>query len=573
MFRSTLTVQILTALTAVLGSVVDGTITGACLGVDAMTAYGLVLPIITIFSGISSIFGTGISIPCGKSIGEGNRKETARIFSESMMAAFLLSLILFAVTFCGAGRIAGMLGANGTYAAEAADYLRGFSFSAPAMIFMVALLPIMQLDGDRKRPLSAVGLMTLINVCGDLLNGFVLHQGLFVMALATTISYYAAAGMLLIHFRKGGNLFRLSIRLPQIGTLKNLLSYGVPNALQHLSRSFLTICLNHILLTVADEHAVAAYSAIYTASVLCMAFGTGIGQSTSVITGVLAGEKDAEGIRSLLREAMRTALVMNGLLTILMFVAAPSAMGVVLHGDKAIHGMATFGFRLYSLSIVFYAVNVTMRSYYQAMHKVHLAYPYVILDNFLGTALAAWGLSRIFGLTGVWMSFLVGEAATLLVFVAIALRNGTKGTLLERMLEIKPGFTEGIAAIKTWSAASEDEVALASHGISEFLHNNGATGREAYLLSLAAEEMGMNIIRYGFSDKKRHSIDIKAMKQDSSWILRMRDDCILFDPVHYMESFDEPSPEAHIGIRMVNGMAKRMEYVNTLKMNNLLIEI
>ena len=573
MFRSTLTVQILTALTAVLGSVVDGAVTGACLGVDAMTAYGLVLPIITIFSGLSSVFGTGISIPCGKSIGAGNREETVRIFSESMMGAFLLSLVLLAVTFFGADGIAGLMGASGAYAAEAAGYLRGFAFSAPANIFVVALLPVMQLDGDRNRPLYAVGLMTLINICGDLLNGLILHRGLFGMALATTISYYVAAGILLLHFRKGGNLFRLSVRWPRIGTLKDLLSYGVPNALQLSARSLLTICLNHIILAVANELAVAAYSAIYTASILCMAFGTGIGHSVSVIAGVLAGEKDEEGIRSLMREAIRTAFVMNGLLMAVMFAAASPVMGVVLRGDAATHEMAAFGFRLYSLCIVIYAINVTMRNYYQAMRKVHLAYPYVILDNFLCTALAAWGLSRLAGLTGVWMSFLVGEAVTLLVFVIIALRNGTKGTMLERMLEIGPDFTEGIEALRTWSAASQEEVSAASEGVRTFLRDAGAAGREAYLLSLAVEEMGMNVIKYGFADGKSHSIDIKAVKQNASWILRMRDDCPLFDPVRYMENFEETSPEAHIGIRMVRGMARRMEYVNTLKMNNLLIEI
>ena len=94
MFRSTLTIQILTALTAVVGSVVDGAITGACLGVDAMTAYCLVMPVIAIYSGISSIFGAGISILCGRSIGAGNREDAARIFSESMMSAFLLWRVL-----------------------------------------------------------------------------------------------------------------------------------------------------------------------------------------------------------------------------------------------------------------------------------------------------------------------------------------------------------------------------------------------------------------------------------------------------------------------------------------------
>ena len=576
MFRSTLTVQILTALTAVIGSVVDGTVTGACLGSDAMTAYGIVLPIITIYSGISSIFSTGITIPCGKCIGAGNKEDTRRIFSESMMSALLLSVFMMLVTFFGADMIAGLLGASGEnarYAGEAANYLRGFALSAPAMIFMVALLPIMQLDGDRNRPLRAVGFMTLINISGDLLNGFVLHRGLFVMAFATTVSYYAAVIILLLHFRKGENIFRLSFRRPSGAILKNLMSYGAPNALQHLSRSLLTICLNRIILSVADGHAVAAYSAIYTASIFCMTFGTGIGQSTSVITGVLAGEKDDGSIRLLMREAIRISVIMNGLLTVVMIAAASPIMSVLLRGDTAIHDTAAFGFRLYAISITVYAINVTMRSYYQAMHKTRLAYPYVLLDNFLCTVLAAVIFSGIFGLGGVWISFLIGEAGTLAIFVLVSLLNGTKGSLLYRMLDIKPSFTEGIDAFMTWSIASKEEVSKVSEGVHAFLISNGSGKREAFLYSLAVEEMGLNVIEYGFADGKTHSIDVKAIKQNGIWLIRMRDDCLLFDPVCYMEGFKAESPEDHIGIRMISGMAKRMEYVSTLKMNNLVIEM
>lgn len=572
-FKSTLTIQILTALTAVLGTVVDGAVTGACLGTAAMASYGLAVPLANIFSGIAGVFSTGISVLCGKSIGAGDREETNRIFSQGVFASFIIGLVLFAIVFCLADPIAGALGAEGVLKAETVAYLKGFALCAPAIMLVVELLPIMQIDGDRNRALKAILVTTAVNISLDLLNGFVLHQGLFFMALATTISYYAGAAVLLLHFKTQGAMFGFRWCGLQWQTFGSMLSYGLPNALQQISRSFLTICLNHIILLVADQNAVAAYSAIFTASVVCMAVGTGISQSTSVIVSVFAGERDVESIRYLLLAALRTAVILNGILTMLVLTGAPVMMRLFLASDPDALAIAVHGFRLYGLSIIFYAVNVTIRSYYQSMHMVRLAYPYVILDNFLCIAVSAYVLGRVIGLEGVWLSFLIGEAFTLLIFLIIGLMDSSKTAFIDKMMHIESDFTADICGVQTWSCDSLEGAEKISQAIYDISSDGITSRRNVYLLSLAAEEMCQNILEYGFKDGKSHSIDVKLMELDNGWILRIRDDCELFDPVLYMKNFTDASPEAHIGIRMVSHLADRMEYVSTLKLNNLLIEI
>ena len=566
--------QVSTALVTVLGVVIDGIVTGSCLGVDAMASYGLCTPVTFLYAGLAGIFAMGISIPCGRVIGTGDKDATNRIFSQSVFFALACGIIIMLVTFFGAEAFARLLGASEDLLPESANFLRGFAFTAPAMFVVNGLLPIMQIDGDRGRALVAVITLTAVNVAIDLLNGFVLHGGLFFMAIATSTSFYAALIVLLLHFRKGRGMFRIKRPHFEAPVIRDLVVYGLPNALQQVCRGALVACMNNIIISVtADHRAVAAYAAINVASMLCMAVGTGVGQSVSIITSILAGEKDEESLRNLMKVALRTTIVVNCLLAVAIIGGAPVLMLPFVASDPTCLDLAVDGFRLFGLCIVFYGVNVVFRAYYQAMRMVRLAIPYVLLDNFASTAGFAFALGLAFGITGVWLSFFAGEAFTLLVFIIVAIIGRTGSGLLGKMMHIGRDFAAEIEAGKAWSCTSEAQVEETSEAVHDFCRENGASERTALLLALATEEMGVNTVRYGFADGKRHSIDVKALQMRGGWMLRIRDDCALFDPLSYLDSHEDDDPTVHIGIRMVRKVADRMEYVSTLKLNNLLVEI
>ena len=92
-------------------------------------------------------------------------------------------------------------------------------------------------------------------------------------------------------------------------------------------------------------------------------------------------------------------------------------------------------------------------------------------------------------------------------------------------------------------------------------------------MSLAAEEAVGNVIEHGFSDGKPHSVEVRVSKKDAEWILRVRDDCRLFDPKKYMEQYTDEDPSANIGLKLLREIASDMAYVNALKLNNLMIKV
>ena len=124
------------------------------------------------------------------------------------------------------------------------------------------------------------------------------------------------------------------------------------------------------------------------------------------------------------------------------------------------------------------------------------------------------------------------------------------------------------------SVTSPEEAVAASVKAEEFCRIHGENERNSRLISLCIEEMANNTVKHGFSaDKKEHSIDIRLLFKNHKRLIRMRDNCIGFDPVDYMKLHEADDPAAHIGIRMVMKMVKNANYVNTLGLNNLTLEL
>ena len=94
------------------------------------------------------------------------------------------------------------------------------------------------------------------------------------------------------------------------------------------------------------------------------------------------------------------------------------------------------------------------------------------------------------------------------------------------------------------------------------------------MIDLCIEEMGMNIIRYGFSeDDRTHFLDIRAIVREEQCVIHFRDNCVSFDPVKYLELYQDVDPAAHIGIRMIMKTVRDANYVNSFGLNNLTLII
>lgn len=568
-------VQVLTMFTGIAGSTIDGMVIGNFLGEASMAAFGFTGCVSLVVAVISSIVSSGNSVICGKSLGEGDIDKTRHLFSASFTSALFFSGLLAALIIPLATPIAKLMGASGDLVPLAADYIRGYGIACPFIIVVSFILPVLQIDGHMKLSLIASIVMTVGDVAADFLNALVFHGGMFGMAIATGISYVAALIVLLFHFSKKDIIFRFPSIVVDFKAIWAMFSNGVPMALSLLGRMLLTFIMNIYLMSIAGEGAVAAHAVIMTAANVCLVPASAISSTVGTLTGVLFGEEDRQGLISMMKSAMMYNLVVNGIFLVLMFVFASPVVSLFLEKGATSVDLTIQGFRLYVFCIMFCGLNMAYRSFLLCAEKVIASYIITICDCFACPVIAALTLGSIFGVPQIWLCFAVGEALVSLVMLIIVRCSRKKASGIEAFIPIPADFGKNIDAVMEYNVRENnmETVEKMSQEVIDFCSNNNADKRTSFMMGLAVEEAVGNIAEHGFGDGKSHNIDLRVMKKDTNWMLRIRDDCPLFDPKKYIDQFDGEDKVANIGLKTLFGVASDVTYLNSLKLNNLIVRI
>ena len=501
-FKSMFAVQLMTMLTGIIGSVIDGMITGKFLGQDAMAAFGFTSSISLAVAIVGSIISTGASVICGKCLGEGKLDATKRSFSVCFSSALIVSLVSAALIVTLATPAAKLMGAQGDLVVLTADYIRGYGLACPGIVLVALLMPMIQMDGEMKRLLVAVVIMTGGNIAANLLNVLVFHGGMFGMALATAISYYLALLYLSPHFLKKQAVFSRPSLVLDASIIRAMISSGFPTAASQLGRLLLTFFLNRYLMANWGGTAVAIHTVIMSVANLCMVPGTALSSSVQVISGILYGEEDRTSLKQLMRAAMQYNVVVNGACTLLFLLAAEPLVNMFFNGDSAAIVTTVAGFRMYTLCLLFFGTNLIFRSYCQATAQVKKSYILTVCDCFLAPFLASLLLGSLFGIPAVWLCYALGEGLTTIVMLALFKCSNRGVSGFESLIPIPKSLGEDIeAALEyTTSESSEEQAVALSTQVAAFCAQNGASRRQRFLISLAVEEAVGNVMEHGFND-------------------------------------------------------------------------
>ena len=92
---------------------------------------------------------------------------------------------------------------------------------------------------------------------------------------------------------------------------------------------------------------------------------------------------------------------------------------------------------------------------------------------------------------------------------------------------------------------------------------------------LCLEEMVSNVILHGFTkDRKSHVVQVRAIYSDGAVVLRIKDDCVHFNPVERVQQRNRSKdPLKNVGIKMVMKMAKEVTYQSLVGLNVLTIRL
>ena len=429
----------------------------------------------------------------------------------------------------------------------------------------------LQAAGKRKLLLISVIAMTVTDVVFDLLGVFVFHSGMFGIGLASGMSYLAAFAVGLGYFLKKNCLFRFRFHSFQPQSAVGILRAGSPVLLNQVFFTVRTLVFNLLLLDLGGNLAVAAFAVFTTLCNLMYSIGVGTGSVALMLSSIFYNEEDRTSLHSLVRAMVPHTTMLIAAAVLVGELAAPWLIRLFLGADPEMLAIAVPGLRLVLIWLIPNVLCGLFKNYFQGIRRTRITNLVAFLQA-IGLMLpSVWLFSRLFGLTGFWIGSVVGQFLTLLVIaILVWVKCGRMSFSAEAFSYLSPDFGAQPENCRDLTILDVETAVLASQTLCDFCREKGVDAKTAMLIGLCVEEMTVNIIEHGFTkDKLSHNVDVRLVIGEDKRIIRIRDNCVNFDPTNYLELHQSSDPAAHIGLRMVMAMVKEAIYVNTLGLNNL----
>ena len=576
-FLGTLSVMILSALVVMLGMLIDGVVIRKCLGAEAMAGYGIASPVFVLLSAVSGIFSSGTQTVCARSMGKGDVEKANRCFSTTILTILLLSAFLVPAFLISGNFFATLLGATGdnqNLLPLVSDYIKGLSFGIPFLCISSLLISLLHLEGQRSLAFVATIASSVINVAGDLLCAYVFKGGMLGMALATSFSYVVSTMIMLCYYLRGKSILKFIPGKAELLSIREVFGVGLPSALSKVCMVMRTVVFNWLILTISTQAAASAFAIRSSLNNLYGAVGLGIGMSTLMIGGVVVGEGSRKDTGELLKTSIKYGLEFNIAIGVILALFAKQLVGVYTT-DPAEVRFAVHAFYFSAISVPLTTLNQVFMNYFQATKNMKLTHLVCLFDNFVFSCLAAVVLGFTFGINGIWAAFFVGEILMLITIFFLAWKHtGHMPRCLDDFMFLPDNFDIPQEERMEVSCQDMDSVMEASRSAYDLVLSKKGDKKKAMLIALCIEELSGNVIRWGFEPGKKNVVDIRITCQDQL-VLRIRDNCKPFDPKKWLEMHQQSEEDtvSNYGIRMTMQMMQDIQYMSTLKLNNLLIKM
>lgn len=234
MFRYALPIMLTNILQLFYNSADMFVIGNFCSDPNALGAVGCTGALINMILGVFIGLGAGVAVTLAQSLGAGNKERASKI----VHTAFVLALILGAVvTVLGNIIAVPILHAMNTpveFLAGASLYVKIYFCGSIANIVYNFFAGILRSRGDTVRPLLFSMAGGIVNIILNLIFVLVFDMGVEGVAIATIVSQFISASLVIIHVAKLEDECRLDFKKLSIdmSVLKQLVKVGLPAGIQ-----------------------------------------------------------------------------------------------------------------------------------------------------------------------------------------------------------------------------------------------------------------------------------------------------------------------------------------------------
>lgn len=387
-------------------------------GADGITALNLVLPIYNLIFAVGAMLGVGSAIRYAVAKGRGDG-EADDYFSNALLWGTVFGILFMIPGGLMPGKIVALLGGDARIAAVGAPYTRIFMMFSPCFIWNSVCNAFVRNDGAPGTAMAATLFSSLFNIVMDYVLMFPLGLGMEGAAFATACS--PVVGVLICGTHLCSKTCGVRFRLQKLSAkrLASSCQVGVAAFVGEISSGVITVAFNMIILRLAGNIGVAAYGVVANTSLVAVSMFNGVAQGSQPLLSEFYGNGAHDKVGKVIRLGIATSVVLAVLIVTGVFFGADYIAAVFnSEGDAQLARYAGIGLRLYFTGFLFAGVNIVGTGILSATESARWAFVTSILRGFVAILIAAFTLSALFGMNGVWLAFPAAEAVTLAVTVA-----------------------------------------------------------------------------------------------------------------------------------------------------------
>lgn len=562
MFRRLFWPTLFSALGLALGDIADALFVGIRIGKIGLATMSLVAPVYMIYNVLDIGIAVGTSVHYTRALGRGKAKQGVEIFSQMLVFALFVSVLIGALGIILMPYVLRMLGAgepDGELWNYAKEYLQIMFIGAPLTFLYFLLYYCVRCDDNEKLASAGyvIGYLTDVAASALFILGFKMDvRGAII---ATVLGKAVGICIFMLHFTRKWAILRFRFVKPDFKLIFSVLKTGTASSFGYIGQFAALLIVNNILLRIGGETSLAQFNVVQNVSYLALAIYFALGDTVQPLCGTFSAERNKDAVRRVMRLAVCTGAIAGAVISALFAVFAPSVCAIFgLTGGAVSDG--AFAVRLFCLSVIPAGMSIVWSACFQSIEREKAVFLINQLRTFVCFTVFALILS-LFDLKWFWFVFLAAELASIAIWVPVCRKKKQPVSHVVFSYLLDTNTTDVSKLIEKAEA---------------FCEENGASPKQIYCITMCVEEVCQAIIENAFRKEGDEYIQLTlSLEKDGTTVLHMRDNAVNFNPFAMKTGQDYENDEnlASLGIQMVKAKSKRFFYRRYAGFNTLTVEV
>jgi len=398
-------------------NIVDTFFVSRYVGTLGIAGTAIAFPIQMILIGIGISVGIGGASMLSRRMGERDAEGASFALGNMISLSVVTGIICMAGGLIFKDALLRVFGANDIIMPYAGDYITVILMGSPFLIFSVIASSAARAEGNARVAMVTLIIGGVLNVVLDPIFIIVLKRGVKGAAEATVISIIVSCIFLLHYLLSGKSEIRLKphhLRL-KLPIVTEIFAVGSSDFARTAAMSTTSAIFNNVLEGLGGELPIAAFGLIFRVISFVFMPMIGIAQGAQPIIGFNYGARQFQRVKDCLHLANKSATFI-ACVGFVIFMAIPGQiLGLFNPDDKALIDMGTTATRWLVLGFPLIGYQNIGSGLFQAIGKARPAIFLAFSRQVLFLIPMVIILSKLFGLTGVWLSFPASDVTAFIV--------------------------------------------------------------------------------------------------------------------------------------------------------------